>query len=58
MKLIYRHPKSGQRVTKRFARWSDLLDEAWRVYFRALNWKRKLDCVCEAGLDALDEVLP
>ena len=31
MKLAYRHSRTGQRVTKRFTRWPDLLDEAWRI---------------------------
>jgi hypothetical protein len=58
MKLIYRHPITGQRIVKRFARWPDLLDEAWRIYFRELTWSARLDRVCEAGCDALVEVLP
>ena len=58
MKLVYRHPDTGQCITKRFVRWSELLDETWRVYFRSLDWNGKVDCVCEAGWDAIEEVLP
>ena len=58
MKLAYRHSRTGQRVTKRFTCWPDLLDEAWRIYFRELSWSGKLDRVCEAGCDAFDEILP
>ena len=58
MKLVYRHPVTGQRITRRFVAWPDLLNAAWRAYFRSLGWPGKLDCVCEAGRDAFDEVLP
>lgn len=56
MKLVYRHSVTGQRITKRFVKWNDLLNEAWRVYFRSLDWAGQLDCICEAGCDSFDEV--
>ncbi len=58
MRLAYRHPHTGQRVTKHFAHWPDLLDEAWRIYFSELSWSGKLDRICEVGWYAFDEVLP
>ena len=58
MKLIYRHPRTRKQIVKRFNQWPDLLNETWRVYYRKMNWPKKVECVCEAGWDAFDEVLP
>lgn len=58
MKLIYRHPKTRLRIVKRFNCWPDLLNETWRVYFRAMKLPQKVECVCQAGWDACEEVLP